>query len=219
MPLDLFSKNSLSNLLPGLPASPKNFWKPAISCLACSYPNDIDHIFCQRCGFKKEQGISFTPPKQVDVDELRVKKRLESLSSYRSAKSYQRQKSSLQSQLSSYLWSLPEKRTISNASPRDVLGFLAWRDKFGKVILHSDDCLAAPQAYCSCPKTLAAGTIDNNIGKLRSIFRENGRGSKWNEDLHLGNPAAHLSVKEYHRAVLEEQTMARTFPVQATPCS
>ena len=183
----------------------------------CSYPNDIDHIFCQRCGFKKKQGISSTPPKQVDVDELRVKKRLESLSSYRSAKPYQRQKSSLQSQLSSYLWSLPEKRTISNASPRDVLGFLAWRDKFGKVISHSDDCLAAHQAYCSCPKSLAAGTIDNNIGKLRSIFRENGRGSTWNEDLHLGNPAAHLSVKEYHRAVLEEQTMARTFPVQATP--
>ena len=60
------------------------------------------------------------------------------------------------------------------------------------------------------------GTIDNNIGKLRSIFRENGRGSTWNEDLHLGNLAAHLSVTEYHRAVLEEQMMARAFPVQAT---
>ena len=55
------------------------------------------------------------------------------------------------------------------------------------------------------------------MGKLRSIFRENGRGSTWNEGLHLGNPAAHLSVKDYHRAVLEKQTLARTFPVQATP--
>ena len=39
----------------------------------------------------------------------------------------------------------------------------------------------------------------------------------WNDELHLGNPAAHSSVKEYYLAVLEEQTLARTFIVQATP--
>ena len=66
-------------------------------------------------------------------------------------------------------------------------------------------------------KTLAAGTIDSNIGKLRSIFKESGRGSMWNDELHLGNPAAHSSVKDYYLAVLEEQILARTFPVQTTP--
>ncbi len=52
---------------------------------------------------------------------------------------------------------------------------------------------------------------------MRTIFKDNGRGSCWNADLHLGNPAAHYSVKEYHTLVLEKQTIARTFPIQAKP--
>ena len=49
--------------------------------------------------------------------------------------------------------------------------FLIWRDKFGKTYSHADDCVARSGAKspCSCPKSLAAGEIDNNIGKLRSI--------------------------------------------------
>ena len=125
----------------------------------------------------------------------------------------------MQNQLESYLWSLPEKKTISSASPGDVIRFLIWKDKFGKTVAHKESCLSVPggQKNCSCPKTLAAGTIDSNIGKLRSTFKENGGGSMWNNELHLSNPAAHSSVKEYYLAVLEEQTLARTFPVQATP--
>ena len=86
---------------------------------------------------------------------------------------------------------------------------------------HSDICASSllRPGSCSCPETLAAGTIDNNIWKLRSIFRENGRGSLWNDDLHLGNPVAHPSVRQYQAMVLEEQTIARTLPAQATPFS
>ena len=85
--------------------------------------------------------------------------------------------------------------------------------------MHSDICASSllRPGWCSCPKTLAAGTIDNNIGKLRSIFRENGRGFLWNDDLHLGNPTAYPSVRQYQAMVLEEQTIARTLPAQATP--
>ena len=61
---------------------------------------------------------------------------------------------------------------------------------------------------------MAAGTIDNNIGKLRAIFKECGRGASWNDELHLGNPAAHSSVKNYYSTVLEEQTLARALPSQ-----
>ena len=64
---------------------------------------------------------------------------------------------------------------------------------------------------------MAAGTIDNNIGKLRAIFKECGRGASWNDELHLGNPAAHSSVKNYYSTVLEEQTLARALPSQAVP--
>ena len=138
---------------------------------------------------------------------------MEFLNTIRSGKSYQRQKCSLQKQLESYLWSLPEKKTLN------IANFLVWRDKFGKTYSHADDCVARSGAKspCSCPKSLAAGTIDNNIGKLRSIFRDSGRGSSWNSELNLGNPASHPSVKEYHRLVLEEQIQARTFPLQAIP--
>ena len=190
-----------------------------MSCSACSYPNNVDYNFCQKCGFRKYPVTSVKFPNLVDVDESRVKKRLEALSLHQSNKSYQRQVCSMQNQLESYLWSLPERKTISSASPGDVIRFLIWKDKFGKTFAHKESCLSVPggQKNCSCPKTLAAGTIDSNIGKLRSIFKENGRGSMWNDELHLGNPAAHSSVKEYYLAVLEEQTLARTFPIQATP--
>ena len=194
-------------------------WKPAIGCPVCFYPNDLGFFYCQKCGNQKEPASLADPPKAIDVDSERVNRRLELLNSYQSNKPYQRRKSHLQVLLESYLWSLPGKRTLSNASPQDVVTFLVWRDKFGKTTLHSNICaysLLRPGS-CSCPKTLAARIIDNNIEKLRSIFRENGRGSLWNDDLHLGNPAAHLSVRQYQAMVLEEKTIARTFPAQATP--
>ena len=55
------------------------------------------------------------------------------------------------------------------------------------------------------PRFLAAGTIDNNIGKLKTIFKELHRGSHWNDDLNVGNPAAHPTVKKYLLMVLEQQ--------------
>ena len=157
----------------------------------------------------------------MDTDPKRAEKRLLSLASYHSSKPYQRQKCSLQKQLESYLWSLPGQKSLAMASPEDVLRFLVWRDKFGKTLSHLPACPTLRgqefEGHCLCSKGLAAGMIDNNIGKLRSIFKENGRGSSWNEDLHLGNPAAHPSVKRYQSLVLEEQTIARTFPTQAIP--
>ena len=107
---------------------------------------------------------------------------------------------------------------ITIASPRNVVDFLIWRDNFGKTIIHSNDCESrTKKGICKRCRGLAAGTIDNNIGKLKAIFKDNGRGNTWNEDLHLGNPASHFSVKEYHSLILEEQTIARVFPAQATP--
>lgn len=146
--------------------------------------------------------------------------RLHTLSHNKSKKPYQRQKSSLQQQLESFLWSQTERKSIAIASPQDIVNFLIWRDKFGKSTSHSDECPTrsiAKNAPCSCYRGLAAGTIDNNIGKLRSIFKEIGRGSTWNEDLHIGNPAAHHSVKDYYDMVLEEQTICRRFPKKAVP--
>ena len=159
------------------------------------------------------------PPPLVDTDTERVKQRMESLEKFHSEKPYQRQKSSLQKQLESFLWSLPEHKSLKTATPNDVISFLIWRDKFGKTVVHSANCPGSIDKThnCNCPKNLAAGTIDNNIGKLRSIFQENGRGTFWNDDFQIGNPASHHSVKKYQALVLEEQTIARTFPSQAIP--
>ena len=155
----------------------------------------------------------------VDVNFQCLQDRRSTLERFKKGKPYQRQKTSLQQQLESFLWSLPAKKTLAIASPEDVINFLIWRDKFGKTESHFDSCLASSATHlpCACQKGLAAGTIKNNIGKLSTIFKESGRGSTWNDDLHLGNPARHPSVKDYYDLVLEEQTMARTFPSQAVP--
>ena len=144
-----------------------------------------------------------------------MSERMSALKASRDAKPYQRQKLSLQRQIESYLWSLPGKKSLNSASPNDVISFLVWCDKFGKTVSHLNDC--SGKESCNCPKMLAAGTIDNNIGKLRTIFKEAGRGSFWNDDLQLGNPASHSSVKNYHTMVLEEQAISRTFTKQAVP--
>lgn len=189
-----------------------------MSCKSCGHPNDFDCHFCQKCGVQQSKD-SFVPPPTVDINCQLLDDRRSSLQRFKEAKPYQRQKGSLQKQLESFLWSLPSKRTLALASPEDVVNFLIWRDKFGKTESHLDSCLASRTMNmpCACHKGLAAGTIKNNIGKLSTIFKENGRGSTWNDDLHLGNPASHPSVKEYYGLVLEEQAMARSFPSQAVP--
>ena len=42
------------------------------------------------------------------------------------------------------------------------------------------------------------------VGKLRSIFAENGRGIDWQPLMGIGNPAADRSVKQYLTNVREE---------------
>ena len=193
-------------------------WKPAICCVSCLHPNDFDFNFCQRCGRRRKLQEPSSPPPYVNTNDERVANRLKSLRNFRNDKPYQRQKSSLQRQLESYLWSIPERKSLAAASPDDIVSFLTWRDKFGKTVRHSEICKKPSDGnQCSCPKSLAAGTIDSNIGKLRSILNENGRGSFWNDELRLANPAAHSSVRNYYLMILEEQTIARSFSSQAIP--
>ncbi len=105
----------------------------------------------------------------VEIDQQHIDKRLLTLSQNKSKKPYQRQKGSLHRQLESFLWSQQNRKSIAVASPQDVINFLIWRDKFGKSVSHSDECRlssATGESSCPCNRGLAAGTIDNNIGKL-----------------------------------------------------
>ena len=202
-------------LLPQMEVQVTRLWKPVVCCASCRYPNDFDFKFCQKCGFLRQPLEPFAPPPLVDVDGDRVSERLSALKVSRDAKPYQRQKSSLQRQIESYLWSLPGKQSLNSTFPNDVISFLVWRDKFGKTVSHLSGC--SGKVLRNCPRKRAAGTIDNNIGKLRTIFKEAGRGSFWNDDLQLGSPASHSSVKNYYTMVLEEQAISRIFPKQAVP--
>ena len=107
-----------------------------------------------------------------------------------------------------------------SASPSDITLFLAYKDKGGRTKVHRPACqyfgVTGPSS-CNCPKRLAAKTVDNLIGKLRSIFIEAGRSGEWNDLLGMGNPAAHHQVKQYLKLVSEEQAEARVVPKQATP--
>ena len=157
--------------------------------------------------FCKTAFRTYCSPPLVNVDEDRMSERLSALKASRDAKPYQRQKSRLQRQIEPYLWSLPGKKPLNSASPNDVISFLVWRDKFGKTVSHLNGCSE------KVSRTLAAGTVDNNIGNLHTVFKDAaGRGSFWNDDLQLGNPASHSSMKNYHTMVLEGQAISRTFP-------
>ena len=86
-------------------------------------------------------------------------------------------------------------------------------------MVHFDSCQflgLQEKQTCNCPIRLSAGTVDSLIRKLRSIFNSLGRSGDWNDRFGCGNPASHLSVKQYLKSVQTEQAQARVSPKQAT---
>lgn len=70
---------------------------------------------------------------------------------------------------------------------------------------------------CLCPTRLASGTVENLILYLTDIFEYVGKGRFWNTALNSGNPAASETVKQYIKAIQEEQAKAHIVPRQAKP--
>ena len=94
-----------------------------------------------------------------------------------------------------------------------------WKDRKGKTKkFHVPACslFGTKQAsLCACPTNLAAGTVNNLIGKLRSLFTDLGRGRKVTELLDVGNPASHASFRQHLASIREERAQARVTPRQA----
>ena len=126
--------------------------------------------------------------------------------SYRN-KPYERQKDSLEVQLSSFLFSLVPSKKLSAATADDIVKFLICKDLAGKRRLHLPSC---SRKTCDCPKRLAAGTVDSYIGKLRSVFNKLGHTG-------MSNPLSHPTIKEYLKFVREEQAQQPLPPRQAVP--
>ena len=124
-----------------------------------------------------------------------------------SSKPYQKQKSSLERQLSSFLASLSPLKSMSSASSEDIVKFLISKDKTGRTLVHTQTC---DRKVCKCPHRLAAGSVDSLIGKLRAIYNRLGRFG------HV-NPVSHSPIKEYLKFTREEQAGMAVTPKQAVP--
>lgn len=157
-------------------------------------------------------------PSAIDLDS--INNRLSELAKSKLSKPCEKQKSSLHRESLSVLASLPTPKTLHSATPGDILKFLVWKDKAGKTKVHQTQCprdSSDKTPSCSCPKRLAAGTVDSMIGKLRAIFTDAGLGGEWDDRLGIGNPVSHPSIKQYLKSVKEEQAKARSRPKNAIP--
>ena len=102
-----------------------------------------------------------------------IDSRLATLQSIRNGKSYQKQKTKLQEEIEPFLYSLATSKSVHATSPQDITQILVWKDRKGKTKIHLPACKlfgTKQVGRCTCPTTLSAGTVDNLIGKLRSLF-------------------------------------------------
>ena len=150
--------------------------------------------FCQACCKPKSSEPTQRARSNADMPLMTCKRFTEFQESLRN-KPHQRQKDSLEVQLSIFLRSLVPPKKFSVAIAEDIVKFLISMDAAGKQKLHIGSCSSKT---CSCPKRLAAGTVDSHLGQPRAIFNRLGRTG-------FSNPLAHLCVKEYLKFVREEQ--------------
>ena len=146
-------------------------WVPAVSCPNCSYPNDA-FAFCQHCGYTRKKRANVPDSDKVLLDLAAIDDRLEALRKVMSDKPYQKQTSSLQHELERFLRSLTSPKSLISATPQDLTRFLTWKDKRRKTKINPPQCKhfgVSGKARCLCPTRLAAGTVDNLIGKLLTL--------------------------------------------------
>ena len=141
------------------------------------------------------------------VDEKVIQERFQEFKSSFERRPYQRQKSALEQQLSTFLGSVSPPKTISSCTVDDVIKFLIYKDSSGRTVVHVPTCSGEA---CACPRRLAAGTVDSLLGKLRSIFNKLGR-------IDHTNPIAYPRIKEYLNFVRVEQAGKAISPSQAVP--
>ena len=139
------------------------------------------------------------------VDEKVIQERFQEFKSSFERRPYQRQKSALEQQLSTFLESVSLPKTISSCTVDNVIKFLIYKDSSGRTVVHVPTCSGEA---CACPRRLAAVTVDSLLGKLRSILNKLGR-------IDHTNRIAHPRIKEYFEYV--EQAGMAISPSQAVP--
>lgn len=196
----------------------KKMWCSHISCAGCAAQNDIDFKFCKMCGEPRENNNG----RHHDRKEIleKIDNRISTLNSILDSASYSKQKCNLRSEIGKFFFLLDDRKNLSNATPEDIRKFLIYKEKGGKTQLHSGNCRFLEKhglQACNCPRTLAYKSVDSLLGKIRALFRDEGRSGEWNQMLLTGNPAASHLLKRHVQAVSQEQASASISPKQAPP--
>ena len=159
-------------------------------------------------------------PSRIDLSLPDIDSRLSALRENQVQKPYQKQKSRLQRELESFLFSLPRSKSLVSASPQDIWRFLVRKDRAGKTKVHFVSCKfflvpdnpAGAHALLLWRRAQLIVSLENC-----GLFVDLARGGEWNDLLGIGNSAPHPTVKQYLIALREEQPKARVTPKQATP--
>lgn len=127
------------------------------------YPNDEEFRFCQLCGYSRPRSLPPPPPPlKAPIDLPRIEVRWEALLRRKQPTPYCRQKSSLGTELASFLQNLSPPRDLQSATPMDVVSFLIWKDAGGKTKVHWTHARFGTKSSfrCACPIRLAFDTFD-----------------------------------------------------------
>lgn len=102
--LFVVSANDLTAFVYAFHSQVARIWKPAQCCSACLYPNDLDANFCQAYGSQASPVRTVKPNKHIN--HVGITRCFQEFTDVSRNKPYQRQKSTLEQQLSSFLASL-----------------------------------------------------------------------------------------------------------------
>jgi hypothetical protein len=111
-------------------------------------------------------------------------------------------------------------KELETATPDDLVRFLVDRDSKGRTQAHKRGCTflgSRGVKDCGCIVTLAEGTVDSYVGKLRAFFNSLGKHDAWRPGYKWGNPCNSGEVKKYLKALGLEQREAHVSPLQAPP--
>lgn len=195
-----------------------------VVCTKCKGANEIDFKYCKFCGSERcsVREHSVLPEQSTDSPSLiqTINERISTLDNLLEASQYSQQKCQLKREITEFLGFLEPPKDLYTALPDDIRKFLIFKERKGRTQLHVQSCtfkgLAGRQS-CTCPKTLAAKSVDSLIGKIRAIFRDLGRSGDWNPVILTGNPAASHVMKRHLHSVTVEQNSFSVAKKQAVP--
>ena len=142
----------------------------AVASPQCSYPTDSLFRFCQQCRYAKRMSLPLLPQQPLKMDVESIDSQIAHLFNKQSTD--ERQKSRLLDQLCQFLASLPMPMDKMSASPLELVRFLVWKDKTGKMLdaLAGDSgtslSVPVPSGLLQAPLTPQLASLELSSKKL-----------------------------------------------------